>query len=66
MIMENLKEMLEEVKEILIDGYSKRGKDNLVKMLDEVDIDIMVSLIEPIIESQLALEKMKNSDQVSL
>lgn len=64
--MENLKEMFEEVKEILIEGYSKRGKDNLANMINEFDVDLMISLVEPLIESQLALEKMKNDEQASL
>lgn len=51
--MEDLKVMLEEVKEILAHGYRERGKDDLAIFFEEVDTNLIVQLAEPFIQSQL-------------
>lgn len=51
--MEDLKEMFDEVKDILVKGYRKRGKENIALLIEEFDVEIMVSLAAPFIQAEL-------------
>lgn len=59
--MEQVREMLEEVKEILIKGYRQRGKENLAILIEQSNVDEMVNLVVPLI--QAAFRKVKNEDK---
>lgn len=56
--IKELREMFEEVQEILIEGYRKRGIESLALLMEQFDVDLMVSLAEPFIAE---LEKVSNS-----
>lgn len=64
--MGNLKEMIEEFKEILAEGYKKRGKEDIATFLEEVDTDLLIKLAEPLIQSQLEQLNMTNEEGASL
>ncbi|MEC1788622.1 hypothetical protein [Schinkia azotoformans] len=51
--LQELKEMFEEVKEILIEGFVQRGKEDLAVLIGQFDIDVLVSLAVPFVQAEL-------------
>lgn len=64
--MEDLREMLEEVKDILIKGYRKRGKENVAILIEQFDINIMVNLVVPLIQAELRTVNNNQDERASL
>ncbi|KGR90171.1 hypothetical protein CD30_13040 [Ureibacillus massiliensis 4400831 = CIP 108448 = CCUG 49529] len=64
--MEDFKVMLEEVKEILAEGYKQRGKVDIATFIEQVDTDAVIKLAEPLIQSQLKQLNMTNEEWASL
>ena len=64
--MEDVREMLEEVKDILIKGYRQRGKENIAILIDQFDTDIMVNLVVPFIQAELGKVNTNQDERVSL
>lgn len=51
--LQELKQMFEEVKEILIEGYVQRGKEDLAILIGQFDTEALVSLAVPFIHAEL-------------
>lgn len=64
--MEDLREMLEEVKDILIKGYRQRGKENIAILIEQFDTDIMVNLVVPFIQAELGKVNTNQDERASL
>ncbi|MFB5088313.1 hypothetical protein PGC35_14100 [Psychrobacillus sp. PGGUH221] len=64
--MEDFKVMLEEVKEILAQGYRERGKDEIAAFFEQVDTDAVIKFSEPLIQRYLEQLNMTNEEWASL
>lgn len=64
--LQELRDMVNEVKEILIEGYRQRGKDENAILIEQINVDEIADFVIPIVKAILQKENIDIGKVASL